>query len=97
MAELSWENFAWLVRFATTPNAQLMGREPGTRSEMMSSVRESNSMGMSEVQVAGTLKADGTVQLDQKPLLAPGRVTVVLRHEVQQGRKAGRWAMRSSD
>lgn len=40
-------------------------------------------MSMSEVEVAGTLRADGTVQLDQKPNIAPGRVTVVLRHETQ--------------
>ncbi len=31
--------------------------------------------------VDGTLKADGTLELDQKPNLSPGRVTVVLRQE----------------
>jgi len=29
--------------------------------------------------VQGTLKADGTLELDQKPSLAPGRVQVVLQ------------------
>lgn len=38
-------------------------------------------MNTAEVEMAGTLRADGTVQLDQKPNLAPGRVTVVLRQE----------------
>ena len=38
-------------------------------------------MSLSEVVVAGTLKADGTLELDEKPSLAPGRVTVVLRQE----------------
>jgi len=38
-------------------------------------------MSAGEVEAAGTLTADGTVRLDQKPNLAPGRVTVVLRHE----------------
>jgi len=32
-----------------------------------------------EVVLEGTLKPDGTLELDQKPNLAPGRVTVVLR------------------
>src|SRR5262245_3986568 len=35
----------------------------------------------SEVVIGGTLKPDGTLELDQKPSLAPGRVTVVLRQE----------------
>jgi hypothetical protein len=34
-----------------------------------------------EIVVAGTLKPDGTLELDQKPLLVPGRVTIVLRQE----------------
>jgi hypothetical protein len=38
-------------------------------------------MGLQEVVVAGTLKPDGTLELDQKPTLPPGRVTVVLRQE----------------
>jgi hypothetical protein len=36
-------------------------------------------MSRTEVTVEGTLRPDGTVALDEKPSLAPGRVTVVLR------------------
>jgi hypothetical protein len=36
-------------------------------------------MSLGEVVLGGTLKPDGTVELDQKPNLAPGRVQVVLR------------------
>lgn len=38
-------------------------------------------MSLQEIVVAGTLKPDGTLELDEKPNLAPGRVTVVLRQE----------------
>lgn len=38
-------------------------------------------MSLQEIVVGGTLKPDGTLELDQKPDLAPGRVTVVLRQE----------------
>ena len=38
-------------------------------------------MSLSEVVIEGTLKPDGTLELDQKPSLSPGRVTVVLRQE----------------
>jgi hypothetical protein len=38
-------------------------------------------MSPSEVVIGGTLKPDGTLELDQKPSLSPGRVTVVLRQE----------------
>jgi hypothetical protein len=38
---------------------------------------------LNEVVVEGTLKPDGTVELDQKPSLSPGRVTVVLRQELE--------------
>jgi hypothetical protein len=31
--------------------------------------------------IRGTLKADGTVELDEKPNLPPGRVQVILTHE----------------
>ena len=31
----------------------------------------------------GTLKPDGTLELDAKPSLVPGRVTVVLRQETE--------------
>ncbi len=40
-------------------------------------------MSLSEVVIEGTLKPDGTLELDQKPSLAPGRVTVVLRQEAE--------------
>jgi hypothetical protein len=38
-------------------------------------------MSLSEIVVEGTLNADGTLQLDEKPNLSPGRVTVVLRQQ----------------
>ena len=38
-------------------------------------------MSLSEVVIEGTLKPDGTLELDEKPNLSPGRVTVVLRQE----------------
>jgi hypothetical protein len=38
-------------------------------------------MSLSEIVIEGTLKPDGTLELDQKPSLSPGRVTVVLRQE----------------
>src|SRR5262249_21762042 len=36
-------------------------------------------MSLSEVVVEGTLKPDGTIELDQKPNLAPGRVQVIVQ------------------
>lgn len=36
-------------------------------------------MSLHEIVVEGTLKPDGTLELDQKPNLSPGRVQVVLR------------------
>ncbi len=36
-------------------------------------------MSLEETVVEGTLKADGTLELDERPRLVPGRVTVVLR------------------
>lgn len=41
-------------------------------------------MSTGEVRLVGTLRPDGTVQLDQMPHLPPGRVTVVLSHETRQ-------------
>jgi hypothetical protein len=38
-------------------------------------------MSFTEITVQGTLNPDGTLQLDEKPNLSPGRVTVVLRQE----------------
>ncbi len=36
-------------------------------------------MSLSEVVIEGTLKSDGTLELDQKPNLSPGRVKVILQ------------------
>jgi hypothetical protein len=36
-------------------------------------------LSLTEIVVQGTLNPDGTLELDQKPTLSPGRVTVVLR------------------
>jgi hypothetical protein len=36
-------------------------------------------MSLGEVVLEGTLKPDGTLELDQKPSLAPGRVKVILQ------------------
>ncbi|MCI0358232.1 MAG: hypothetical protein L0211_07100 [Planctomycetaceae bacterium] len=38
-------------------------------------------MSLNEFTVQGTLNSDGTLELDQKPSLSPGRVTVVLRRQ----------------
>ena len=43
-------------------------------------------MSVQEIVVAGILKPDGTLELDQKPDLPPGRVTVVLRQESEAAR-----------
>ena len=40
-------------------------------------------MSLEEAIVAGTLGPDGTLVLDEKPNLPPGRVTVVLRQEAE--------------
>ncbi len=39
-------------------------------------------MSFNEVVIEGTLKPDGTLELDQKPGLAPGRVKVVVQAAV---------------
>jgi hypothetical protein len=36
-------------------------------------------MSLTEVVVEGTLKPDGTLELDQKPNLSPGRVQVIVK------------------
>ena len=46
-------------------------------------------MSLQEIVVTGTLKPDGTLDLDQKLNLAPGRVTVVLRQESEAGAARG--------
>lgn len=48
-------------------------------------------MSLDETVVEGTLKADGTLELDQKPNLAPGRVTVVLRHHAEPAPSEETW------
>ena len=40
-------------------------------------------MSLGEIVIEGTLGSDGTLRLDEKPDLLPGRVTVVLRQAVQ--------------
>jgi hypothetical protein len=40
-------------------------------------------MSLTEITVQGTLKPDGTLELDEKPNLPPGRVTLVLRRPPQ--------------
>jgi hypothetical protein len=40
-------------------------------------------MNLVETVIEGTLMPDGTLELDQKPSLPPGRVTVVLRQEAE--------------
>jgi hypothetical protein len=46
-------------------------------------------MSLSEVVIDGTLKSDGTLELDHQPNLAPGRVKVILQ-PVQAGAPAPR-------
>ena len=48
-------------------------------------------MSLSEVVIGGTLKPDGTLELDQKPNLSPGRVTVVLRQESEASPPEENW------
>ena len=39
-------------------------------------------MSLTEITVEGTLNGDGTLDLDQKLALSPGRVTVTVRQEI---------------
>ena len=48
-------------------------------------------MSFSEVVVEGTLRPDGTLELDQKPNLSPGRVKVVLRQESEPASQQEGW------
>lgn len=48
-------------------------------------------MSLTEIIVAGTLKPDGTLELDQKPKLPPGRVTVVLRQQPEPAPPKENW------
>ena len=40
-------------------------------------------MSLTETVISGTLRLDGTLDLDEKPSLPAGRVTVVLRQEAE--------------
>jgi hypothetical protein len=48
-------------------------------------------MSLHEIVVEGTLKADGTLELDQKPNLPPGRVQVVLRQQAESAQPQEDW------
>ena len=48
-------------------------------------------MSLTEVVVEGNLKPDGTLELDHKPNLSPGRVTVVLRQESEATPTKDNW------
>jgi hypothetical protein len=50
-------------------------------------------MSLTETVIEATLKPDGTLELDEKPNLSPGRVTVVLRQESEPTQaKEGWWS-----
>jgi predicted amidohydrolase len=53
-------------------------------------------MSLTEVVVQGTLNPDGTLNLDEKPSLSPGRVTVVLRQESKPTPTADWWEFMQS-
>jgi hypothetical protein len=44
-----------------------------------------------EVVLAGTLKPDGTLELDQKPSLSPGRVKVILQPVAEPSKTPEGW------
>ena len=48
-------------------------------------------MNQEEVVVEGTLKDDGRLELDEKPALEPGRVTVHLRSKAPQAPSTENW------
>ena len=48
-------------------------------------------MSVTEVVVEGTLKPDGTLELNEKPGLSPGRVVVVLRQQSAPVAPTGDW------
>jgi hypothetical protein len=53
--------------------------------------REGEKMQLTEAVVEGTLRPDGTLELDARPGLPPGRVTVVLRQETPAATQEGWW------
>ena len=48
-------------------------------------------MSLTEITTHGTLNADGTLELDEKPKLSPGRVTVVLRQDAAKEKPSENW------
>ena len=48
-------------------------------------------MHLTEHVVEGTIKPDGTLELDERPSLSPGRVTVILRQEAPAAAGGGWW------
>lgn len=48
-------------------------------------------MSVTEITVEGTLKPDGTLDLDQKPNLPAGRVTVIVRQQIEPSIQEGWW------
>lgn len=48
-------------------------------------------MSLTEITVEGTIKSDGSLELDQKPGLPPGRVTILLRQETEPTIQEGWW------
>jgi hypothetical protein len=48
-------------------------------------------MSLTEIVVEGTLHPDGTLELDQRPDLSPGRVTVVLRQHHETAPPSEDW------
>ena len=48
-------------------------------------------MSLNEITVGGTLNPDGTLELDRKPDLSPGRVTVVLWQTPEPATHEGWW------
>jgi hypothetical protein len=50
-------------------------------------------MSLDQITVKGTLKPDGSLELDERPNLPPGRVEVVLRAEAEAVPKEGLWTV----
>ncbi len=48
-------------------------------------------MSVSEIVIEGTLKPDGTLELDEKPSLSPGRVKVILQPAAEMGQTREGW------
>jgi hypothetical protein len=50
-------------------------------------------MSIHQITVKGTLKPDGSLELDERPNLPPGRVEVVLRAEAEPATKEDVWTV----